>query len=183
MEVREALRGLPLEILSPADIGITESPHETGGTFEENAQQKARFYFEQSRGLPTLADDSGIMVEALQEELGIHTRRWGAGSGATDQEWIDFFLDRMRREKNKRARFTCVLCFIHAEGKEQLFEGTCDGSITETLEANFLPGLPISACFKPDGYDQVYSALSIEKKNSVSHRGRALIGLRDFLSK
>lgn len=173
IEMKEALKDLSLDIISPDQLGITDVPHEEGSTFEENARQKARFYYERSK-MPTLADDSGIIVDALQNELGIHTRRWGAGPKATDQEWIDYFLQRMKRESNKRARFICCLCFIDVDGNEHLFEGTCDGVITKSLEAEYLPGLPISACFKPDGFDRVYSALSIKEKNAISHRGKAL---------
>lgn len=173
IEVREALVDLPVDIVIPADLNITDSPHEEGSTFADNARQKALFYHERS-GLPTLADDSGILVEALQNELGIHTRRWGAGSNATDQEWIDHFLQRMEIESNKRARFVCHLCFIDEQGVEHLFKGACDGTITDALEADYLPGLPISACFKPEGHEKVYSALTVEEKNKISHRGRAL---------
>lgn len=181
IEISEALSDLGVECLDPHALGITEDPEETGSTFEENALQKARYYHEKA-GLPTLADDSGIIVEALAQELGIHTRRWGAGPKATDQEWIDYFLRRMESEGNKRARFVCVLAFIDEHGKEHLFEGTCDGVITERLEADYLAGLPISACFKPDGYDSVYSAMKVEQKNSTSHRGRALEKFRSFLA-
>lgn len=180
IEIAEALSDVDLEFLDPRSVGIEESPHETGTTFIENALQKARFYHDRS-GLPTLADDSGIIVEALQKELGIHTRRWGAGPNANDREWIEFFLERMRNEKNKRARFVCVLAFVDEEGKEHLFEGVCDGVITETLEAGYLPELPISACFKPDGFDCVYSAMNIEQKNCTSHRGKALQSFGAFL--
>lgn len=180
MEMREALSGLDIQIITPSDMGITDVPHEEGSTFAENAQQKARFYHERS-GLPTLADDSGILVEALQNELGIHTRRWGAGPDASDHHWIEFFLDRMRNEKNKRARFVCNLCYIDEVGVEHLFEGICDGMITDELEADYLPGLPISACFKPDGHEKVYSALAVEEKNRISHRGRALTMCIEYL--
>ncbi len=180
IEIGEALDGLNIELLKPSDANINESPAETGDTYLENARQKSQFYFERSK-LPTLADDSGIVVEALQNELGVHTRRWGAGPDVTDHAWISFFLERMRAEKNKRARFICTLCHIDGEGKEHHFEGTCDGIITNELEADFLPGLPISACFKPDGYEKVYSALSVEEKNRISHRGRALQLFRDYL--
>ena len=182
VEVREAVGALPLEIVAPADIGISISPHEEGDTFRANALQKAHFYFQNGGGLPTLADDSGIEVEALIDELGIHTRRWGAGKEASDHRWIEFFLDRMRSERNKCARFLCTLCFIDAQGREHFFEGECRGSITDELEADFLPGLPISACFKPDGYDRVYSALGIEEKNRISHRGKALQLFSEYIS-
>ncbi len=180
IEITEALSGINIRCIGAHDAEIMEDPVETGSSFEENALQKARFYHQRS-GLPTLADDSGIIVEALQSELGIHTRRWGAGADATDEEWITFFLNRMKRESNKRARFVCVLAYIDEEEKEFLFEGTCDGVITESLEADYLPGLPISGCFKPDGYDSVYSAMKVEQKNSTSHRGRAVEGFKNFL--
>lgn len=182
VEIQSALLSLPVNIVIPQDLGITDAPEETGETFFENAQQKAQYYFEKGN-IPTLADDSGIIVEALSGELGIHTRRWGAGKDATDEEWIAYFLERMSREDNKRARFLCTLVYIDTEAKEHTFEGRCDGIITEHLEADFLPGLPISACFKPLGYDHVYSAMSPREKNEVSHRGKALLQFADFLSK
>lgn len=170
-----------VEILTPEQLDIFGKPQETGETYADNAVQKARFYFEQSYGLPTLADDSGIVVDALAGELGIHTRRWGKGPDATDYGWIEFFLERMRHEKNRKARFLCSLAYIDASGELHTFEGSCDGIITDELEADFLPGLPISACFKPDGYDKVFSALSVEEKNSISHRGRALQAFSVYL--
>jgi XTP/dITP diphosphohydrolase len=181
-EITEALADLKIDIVTPMQIGITEKPEEHGATYEENATQKAEFYYARSQ-LPTLADDSGIVVDALKDELGIHTRRWGKGPDATDYEWIEFFLERMRDEKNRKARFLCSLAYIDENGLQQMFEGTCDGSITYELEADYLPGLPISACFKPDGYDNVFSALSVEEKNQISHRGKALSSFRKFLTR
>ncbi len=181
IEMREVLCELPITITTPNDVGISDSPHETGDTFHANAEQKARFYHVRSQ-LPTVADDSGIIVDALKDELGIHTRRWGAGPDASDQEWIRYFLNRMKQEANKRARFVCVLHLIDEQGNHHQFEGTCDGVITDELEADYLPGLPISACFKPDGSDLVFSALSIDEKNRVSHRGQALHALKRHLS-
>jgi XTP/dITP diphosphohydrolase len=182
IEIREALTGLDIDIVIPADLGITDVPTEEGETFAENARQKARFYHQRS-GLPTLADDSGILVDALKDELGIHTRRWGAGPDATDHHWITFFLDRMRGEKNRKARFMCNLAFIDESGQEHLFEGGCSGVITDDLEADYLPGLPISACFLPEGHSKVYSALTVEEKNAISHRGRALLQFRSYLNR
>lgn len=179
-EMREALAGLGLELLDLSHVPSVGQPEETGKTFEENALQKARHYFDATKH-PVVADDSGIHIEALEGELGIHTRRWGAGADASDQEWIEYFLKRMKKEKNKRARFVCSIAHIDPEGRVRMFEGTCDGVITEELEADYLPGLPISACFKPDGQEYVFSALNIEQKNRTSHRGKALLGLRNFL--
>jgi XTP/dITP diphosphohydrolase len=167
-------------VVGPADMGITSDPEEHGATFAENALIKAR-HFQALGKLPTMADDSGIVVEALQGELGISTRRWGAGPNATDQEWIDFFLKRMSKENNKKATFVCCIAYIDAQGREHVFNGACSGVITDTLEADYLPGLPISGCFKPDGFTVVYSAMKVEQKNRTSHRGRALKEFREFL--
>ncbi len=180
LEISEGLEGLPLKILTPKLLEIGDPPPETGTTFAQNAELKARFYFSQS-ALPTVADDSGIVVEALANELGLHTRRWGAGPDASDEEWIDFFLKRMKSERNKRAQFLCVLAYFDASSGLRLFEGMCEGTITETLEAPYLPGLPISACFRPDGFDHVFSNLTLEEKNRVSHRGKATEQFRRFL--
>lgn len=176
----DALSHLDIIMKNPEDFGIKDSPHEHGTTYRDNAIIKATYYHERAR-VPTLADDSGIIIDALEGELGVQTRRWGAGEKATDEEWIEIFLQRMKKEENKRARFICSLAYINEEGEIACFEGACDGVITETLEGDYLPGLPISACFKPNGYGVVYSAMSSEQKNSTSHRGRALSRLSDFL--
>ncbi len=182
IEMSEVLSDLKIELLTPKKLGINSDPEEHGATYRENALLKARHFFEQAN-IPTLADDSGIMIDALQGELGVQTRRWGAGAKANDKEWIEFFLKRMEKEENKKARFICCLAFIDETGTEFIFEGHCDGVITQTLEADYLPGLPISACFKPNGFSTVYSAMSIEQKNSTSHRGRALKIAREHIKK
>jgi XTP/dITP diphosphohydrolase len=180
IEIGESLSGLPVQLLTPEHLNIKEVPPESGDSFEENAIQKARFFFEKSK-IPTLADDSGIVVDALKDELGLHTRRWGAGPAASDDEWIAYFLERMKDEKNKKARFICTLAYIDQDEQLHVFEGTCEGTITDALEADYLPGLPISACFRPEGHDRVFSALSVEQKNRTSHRGRASHKFREHL--
>ncbi len=182
IEISEVLEGLEVEILTPKHLDITGDIDETGTTFRANAMLKAKHYHGLSK-LPTVADDSGIIVEALADELGVQTRRWGAGPDATDEEWIEHFLKRMKKEKNKRAKFVCCLAFINEKGEAEIFEGECSGVITDSLEAPYLKGLPISACFRPDGFSAVYSAMNIEQKNSTSHRGRALKKLQASLSK
>jgi XTP/dITP diphosphohydrolase len=181
IEISEVLSGLELDLKTPKDFGIQEQPEETGTTFKENAVQKAQHFYSAAR-MPTIADDSGIIVEALEDELGLHTRRWGAGPAASDEEWIAYFLKRMQKESNKRAAFVCTLAYLDHNENLHTFEGRCDGVITEELEAEYLPGLPISACFRPEGYDRVFSALSIEQKNSTSHRGRAAQKFREHLT-
>lgn len=181
IEISEVLGDLNVELLTPTDLGITLEPEETGSTYAENALLKAKHFYEHGGAIPTISDDSGIVIDAIADELGVYTRRWGAGAQATDEEWISYFLNRMREEDNKKARFVCNLAYIDSQGEHHLFEGICEGIITEELEAEYLPGLPISACFKPDGFDKVYSAMAIDEKNAISHRGRSLQFLRTHL--
>ena len=186
VEIRECLSDLEIALITLTDLTHPPvQPEETGETFEENAIAKAKYYFERT-GISSIADDSGIHVKALNGELGVQTRRWGAGERASDSEWIEYFLNRMKNEEEKRAEFICVLalaCFDSAQHDTVVhtFEGQCHGVITDSLEAEYLPGIPISACFKPEGCDHVFSDLTMEQKNRVSHRGRAVGKLREFL--
>jgi XTP/dITP diphosphohydrolase len=180
IEIGEVLQDLDISLISLFDLPeLPVQPEEIGETFEENAVEKAKYYFDQTKMI-SIADDSGIHIDTLSGELGIHTRRWGAGEEASDEEWISYFLDRMRKEENKYAEFVSVIAIADGDSVKT-FEGRCRGVITDDLEADYLPGLPISACFRPDGFDKVFSALSIEEKNSISHRGEAVGKLRKFI--
>jgi len=154
---------------------------EDGETFSENAVKKAKFYHEKT-GLLTVAEDSGILVSALTGELGVKTRRWGKGENASDEEWIEFFMERMLPEKNRNAKFVCSACVCEGDVCE-IFEGETFGQITEKLEAPILGGLPLSSCFLPEGFDKVYAALSPNEKNAISHRGKAMGKVLGHLTK
>lgn len=170
--------GATLEALERGPAGISDFL-EDGQTFQENALKKAKYYFERT-GFLTLAEDSGILVEALKGELGVKTRRWGLGETASDQEWVRYFLDKMEPEQNRGAEFVCSAC-LYGKGICEFFEGKTRGSITEQLEAQILPGIPLSSCFRPQGMGKVYAALSLEEKNKVSHRGKAMLKVREWL--
>jgi XTP/dITP diphosphohydrolase len=182
-EMMEILDDLPFEFLRLDDAGLTGDCEENADTFEGNAIQKARYYWGKS-GLVTVAEDSGILVDALEGELGIKTRRWGAGEKADDQEWIRYFLERMRDVplQKRGAKFVCCSAIIDDAGKEHLFRGETPGLITQDLEAPIYEGLPLSSCFRPAGMMKVYSALSIEEKNQVSHRGKAMKQVKEWLA-
>ncbi|MBT6068999.1 non-canonical purine NTP pyrophosphatase [Candidatus Peregrinibacteria bacterium] len=162
-----------IEFVSLKDLGITDKAIEDGETYLENAYKKAVFYGGLS-GLPTVAEDSGLEVEALSDELGMHTRRWGAGEDASDEQWVEHFLNVMKKHSNKKASFKCTAYYIDSDGNEHDFFGECPGVITEGLEAPLRPGIPLSSCFKADSCDKVYSALSEDEKNNLSHRGQAM---------
>ena len=178
-EMLEVLRVLPVEILSLKDVGIDDDVEETGKTHEENAMLKARYYSDLS-GLPTLGEDAGIYVNAFPEELGVETKRWKGLHGASDQEWIDYFLNEMLDKKDRSARFVSVATLV-LPNEEATFRGETLGVITQTLEAPIKAGIPISSCFIPQGSECVYAALSEHEKNQVSHRGKAMHQLLAFL--
>ncbi|QQR54335.1 non-canonical purine NTP pyrophosphatase [Candidatus Peregrinibacteria bacterium] len=181
-EIMEVLKDLEKEghlFVSLREIGIHEDCEETGSTYEENALLKARFYSHLS-GLPTIADDSGIQVDALEGELGVKTRRWGAGAKANDEEWMDYFMRRMEKETNRDARFLCAAAFAFGKEEHCVLAET-QGQIMLRLEASISPGIPLSAVFKPKGFNEVYSALSVDEKNRISHRGKAFKALKEYL--
>ncbi len=181
-EIAEGLRDLPITPVFLGDLGIRESGiEEDGDTFRENAYKKAEYYFGKV-GMPTLAEDSGVLVEALKGELGLKTRRWGAGEKANDEEWLRFFMKRMEGVNNRRALFVCNVCFFEG-ATTSFFEGQTKGVITEDLRAPIIPGVPLSSCFLPEGGRHVYAALTAEEKNKISHRGKAVFKTKLYLKK
>ncbi|MFA6466506.1 MAG: RdgB/HAM1 family non-canonical purine NTP pyrophosphatase [Patescibacteria group bacterium] len=166
-------KDLGIEIVSLADLGIIEDYKETGQTYEENAMAKAKFYYNLSK-IPTMADDSGLSVEALGGEPGVHSRTW-PGYTATDEELLQMLLDKMKDvpAEKRSAKFVTVVAFY--DGQEELIaRGEQLGTIASQLICKMDKGLPYSAVFYPDGYDKVFSELTIDQKNAISHRGRAL---------
>jgi len=200
-EIMEVLGGLPVAFLRPSDLGLNGDIDENGETYEENAEIKARHFYSQC-GFLTLAEDSGIIVDALAGELGVKTRRWGAGGDASDEEWIKHFLEVMRNvpAHKRTARFVCCAAVIGGVGPEgaegdgagsvagssfqnevRFFRGETEGIITNDLEVPIIPGIPLSSCFRPVGFDRVYAALSVGEKNGISHRGKAMRAAKDYL--
>jgi len=181
-EIMEVMHDVPYEVVSSAELGLRDDLEEDGDTYEHNAEKKVRFYQAQT-GFLTLAEDSGIVVDALVGELGVKTRRWGAGENATDEDWIDHFLKVLESVPNEKrtARFICCAALMNENGDIRFFVGQTEGVITRDLQAPLYKGLPISSCFRPDGFEKVYAALTIDEKNLVSHRGKAMHAVKDEL--
>lgn len=180
-EMKLILRDLPLTILSPEDCkcGNLEID-EIGLSFEENALIKLEAFKKAANTNFVLCEDSGLEVEALQGELGVYTRRFGAGENASDEEWLAVFLEKMKNVTNRRARFVC--CAALAFNNEiKIFKGIVQGVITDEKKAEIIPGLPLSSCFRPDGGSKVYAALNPEEKAKISHRAWALADVKKFL--
>lgn len=181
-EITEILGSLECKLLMPSDLNITKSPNESGSTYKENAIIKAKFYAKKSKGITVVAEDSGIEIEALPGELGHLTRRWGKGENATDKEWLEHFLEIMKKQKNRSATFKCTVAVIH-KNKLHIFHGECRGKIILKPEVQPPHGIPISACFIPEGATKAYAALTPKEKNHISHRGRAMHQVKKFLEK
>ena len=183
-EIMEALNNLDLKIILIADLPAVpdrNEPLEDGETFEENARIKSEFW-QREIGLPTLADDSGIIVDALPNELGVKTVRVGAGAKASDAEWLEYFLARMEGVKNRRAKFVCVLAFSRTNKPTEFFRGEVCGEILEKPAAPLLPRIPLSSVFLADGANEVFTAMPAAEKAKFSHRGKAIEKVKKFLT-
>lgn len=183
-EIMGILGDLPFEFLTLNDLGLESDAPENEITFQENAKKKAIYYFHKlGAQMPVIADDSGVIVDVLDGQLGVKTRRWGLGEKVSDQEWVDFFLKKMEEfpTSKRTARFISAAAICLQDGEVKVFEGRTEGVITKNLEAKIVEGLPLSSCFKPNGLNKVFSALSVEEKNLISHRGKAFKGLKNYL--
>jgi len=172
---------LNFEIRTLADFPKLKLPPEDGISFEENAKIKAEFCAEKT-GLLSLADDSGILVEALPNKLGVKTVRFGVGENASDADWLKHFLDKMKNASNRRAKFISVLALAQANLKTEFFRGEIGGEILREIGAPILPRIPLSSVFLADGAEKVFAAMSAVEKSKFSHRGRAVEKLLNFFS-
>ena len=179
-KLREAAEvlGPGFEIVSPASMGITEDIPETGSTLQENSLQKAQYLFERT-GLPCFADDTGLEVDALGGAPGIYSARY-AGPGHDHQKNMDKLLAELLRMEDRRARFRTMVTLILADGQPRFFEGVCEGRIAR--EKRGTGGFGYDPVFLPDAYPgRTLAEVSEEEKNAVSHRGRALRAMADWL--
>ena len=169
-EIKELLKDAPIEIKSIADYGTLPPVVEDGDTFEENAYKKA-YHYARVLGLPCLADDSGLVVEALDGRPGVHSARY-AGEKATDLEKCDKLLSEMKGKENRRARFECVLSLASPGGPALTWEGSCAGEITTERHGESGFGYDPVFFYPPMG--KTFAEIPMAEKNRVSHRGRAL---------
>lgn len=180
-EIKLILGDLPLEFSSLNDFPHVAVAIEDADTYAGNAIKKARFYARET-GVPVLADDSGLEVEALGGAPGVISHRY-AGDNANDADRRKFLLSKLAEtgSDNRRARFVCAIAIATVAGELlNLSEGICEGAIT--FEPRGESGFGYDALFVPDGYDQTFGELSDEIKNRISHRARALLKVRDFLN-
>lgn len=176
-KVKEVTKMLPsyLSMKSLTDINFFDEIEETGTTFEENAQLKAKTIFDKT-GKNIFADDSGLVIEALNGAPGVYSARY-AGTGK-DEDNIAKALKELEGKTNRKAYFISIFCLI-LDGKEYFFEGRVNGTIaTEIMGKN---GFGYDPIFIPDGFSKSFAQMSPEEKNAISHRGKAVEKLNNFL--
>jgi XTP/dITP diphosphohydrolase len=178
-ELRELLADLPVEVTFPPEIGLDLEVDETGATFAQNARLKAQA-FARASGLLTLADDSGLEVDALDGAPGVHSARY-AGPDASDADRYRKLLAALEGvpPAERTARFRCVVAVATPEGQVRLAEGVCEGHIA--LEPRGEHGFGYDPVFQVDGLGRRMAELDPELKNRISHRGRALRAARPIL--
>lgn len=178
-EIREFLGDFPVEIKNLDDFGRIPSVEEDGATFDENAYKKASFTAK-ILGLPALADDSGLEVEALGGAPGVHSARY-AGQSATDAENNAKLLRKMEGKTNRAAAFTCVISIAVPSGAALTYEARCEGVIAEVPAGE--DGFGYDPLFYCPPLKRTFAQLSAEEKNRVSHRGKALAELKEEFEK
>jgi XTP/dITP diphosphohydrolase len=177
-EFSEILADLGAVLLSPADLGLTLDVAETGTTYAENASLKAAA-FARASGLVSMADDSGLEVEALLNAPGVYSARYG-GPGLSDADRRHKLMQEVSHAPApRRARFVCFLAIAPPNGEMKIFEGMCEGEII--LEERGLNGFGYDPIFYLPDYQCTMAELPSRVKNQISHRGRAVQAASDFI--
>ena len=186
-EIRDIL-GSEFEIVSLKDIGCDVDIPETGNTLEENAMQKAQYVYDHYN-LSCFADDTGLEVETLNGEPGVHSARYAEGTDHDSEANMAKLLRNLEGKDNRKARFLTVIALIQKQDvcpcgctsikKVNRFEGIVDGSIA--TEKHGTAGFGYDPIFVPEGYDKSFAELGESIKNGISHRARAVAKLAEYL--
>jgi XTP/dITP diphosphohydrolase len=182
-EVRKYLQSFGIPLVSPAEVGIAIDVEETGQTLEENATLKARAYVAQAPRMVVMADDTGVAIDVLHGEPGIHVRRWrDRATPMSDEAIIAYCMQRMQGipPAQRGAQFRTVIALGHASGGIELFDGILRGTIVETPAPLTIPGFPFETMFfipewgKLLGDIHTYSSAEKLRQNFLTHRERAV---------
>lgn len=178
-EIRALLKTYPVQICNLDDFGPIPEVAEDGATFDENAYKKAHFAA-RVLGLPALADDSGLIVDALDGAPGVHSARY-AGEKASDADRCAQLLRAMEGQQERQAAFACVISIAVPEGPALTYEGRCEGLITDAPRG--VNGFGYDPIFFYPPVQKTFAELSMAEKSAVSHRGRALRELQEEFDK
>jgi XTP/dITP diphosphohydrolase len=178
LEEIQHLLGDKIHLLSLTDIGCFDDIPENQPTLEGNAAEKS-FYIYRKFGKNCFADDTGLEIEALGGEPGVYSARY-AGEEKSPEANMAKVLEKMAKIKNRKARFRTVISLV-IDGREVQFEGIVEGKIL--TERRGTDGFGYDPIFLPDGFDRSFAEMTIHEKNQISHRGRAVARLVDYLKK
>lgn len=176
-ELRRILSGLDVELADPDDVALPEV-EETGDTFADNALLKARAAVA-ATGLASVADDSGLVVDALGGEPGVRSARYAGGHG-DDAANLALVLARMGGRADRAARFLCVAALVAPDGREWTAEGTMEGTLTDAPRG--AGGFGYDPVLVPLGDVRTAAELSPQEKDAISHRGHAFRALRPAIA-
>jgi len=178
-EMRAILGELGVEVLSQSDVGVDIEPEETGTTFEENSRIKAVAIME-ATGLPAIADDSGLVVEALDGAPGVYSARYG-GEGLDDTGRWQLLLKNMEGKENRACKFVSVICCAFPDGTELMARGEVHGVVAQGPKGE--GGFGYDPIFWLPERGKSMAELTAEEKNQISHRGNALRVFKKELEK
>lgn len=173
----QALIPSQIKLLSLNDIGCTEDIPETQNTIEGNAIQKAE-YIKQHYGYDCFADDTGLEVEALNNQPGVFSARY-AGEQRDANNNMNLLLKNLEDKVNRKAQFKTVIA-LYLNGKLQTFTGICKGEIT--TQKSGIKGFGYDPIFKPEGFNETFAEMDLELKNNIGHRGKAVHELVSLLN-
>lgn len=180
-ELKAILSDMDVELLSQREAGCDFEVEETGTTFAENAYLKAKAVAD-ATGVIAVADDSGLMVDALGGEPGVYSARYAPGGhDATDKEKYMYLLSKLEGVTDRRAKFVSSICCIFPNGDIIRTEGEIHGEILPVPDGE--GGFGYDPVFRPDGYEHSMAVLGAEVKNRISHRANALNKFRKELDK
>ena len=174
VEMKAIISQMGVEVLSQAEVGVDLEPEETGTTFEENARIKAQAVM-QATGLPAIADDSGLMVDALGGDPGVYSARYG-GPGLDDTGRWQLLLKNMAGESNRACKFVSVICCAFPDGGEVMARGECPGILAQGPSGD--GGFGYDPIFYLPQLGKTMAQLTPAEKNQISHRARALAGFQ-----
>ncbi len=176
-EIKSKL-GEAYDIISLSDLGHTEELSETHDTLEENSLEKAQFIHEKYQ-INCFADDTGLLVEALNGEPGVNSARY-AGPGKSSDDNMQLLLDKLKGQKHRNAKFITVITLM-LDGNAHQFSGEIDGVISR--EQSGSKGFGYDPIFIPNGWQKTFAEVDLKEKNKISHRSIAVEKLVEFLSK
>ena len=176
-EFNQILGELGIECVSLRDMGITADVEETGTTFLENALLKAKEIYKIAK-IPTISDDSGLMVDALDGAPGVYSARYG-GEPSDDNKNMDKLLANLKDVPNRTARFKSVIAAVFSENDILVSEGECEGVIIDEKRGN--NGFGYDPIFYVKSFEKTFAEMTDDEKNSFSHRGNAIRNLKEQL--